>query len=308
MLNFGFSKEKDAWLCAVPIFHISGLSILMRSVIYGIPVYLEPRFDAERMVKLIASGRVTHVSVVMTMLKRLLELKSEPFHSNLRVMLLGGSAAPKEIVAQSLAQNWPLVQSFGMTETASQVVSLQPEAAAEKIGSSGKILFPSELKIVKQQETDLDGEIWIKGPTVFAGYLNREQETKAAFVDGFFRTGDLGHLDADGFLYVAERRSDLIISGGENIYPTEVEHVLLSVAGVLEAAVVGEKDAEWGEKPVAHLVVASNFDEEALRENLEARLARFKIPKAFIYHEKLPRTASGKVQRHRLKKEKFSAD
>ncbi|MGJ8731372.1 o-succinylbenzoate--CoA ligase [Listeria aquatica] len=302
MLNFGFQKERDAWLCVVPIFHISGLSILMRSLIYGMPVYLERKFDVTKVVPLLESGKVTHISVVFTMLKRLLDWEPTiQVHPHLRVVLLGGSAAPAEVVSKSLERGFPLVQSFGMTETASQVVSLSPEEAHGKIGSSGKILFPSELKIVKQQETDRDGEIWIKGPTIFAGYLYNESATKEAFSDGYFKTGDMGYLDEDGYLFVSERRSDLIISGGENVYPTEVEHVLLSFPEILEAAVVGEKNAEWGEIPVAHLVVRSEIDQKAILTRLQAQLASFKIPKRFVFHETLPRTASGKIQRHKLK-------
>ncbi|RDX03064.1 o-succinylbenzoate--CoA ligase [Listeria kieliensis] len=302
MLNFGFQKERDAWLCVVPIFHISGLSILMRSLIYGMPVYLERKFDVENVASKLESGEVTHVSVVLTMLKRLLDRDQEVLvHPNLRVVLLGGSAAPASVVSDSLERGFPLVQSFGMTETASQVVSLAPEEARAKIGSSGRILFPSELKIVKQNETDRDGEIWIKGPTVFAGYLHNEEATKEAFSDGYFKTGDIGYLDQDGYLFVSERRSDLIISGGENVYPTEVEHVFLSFPEISEAAVVGEPDSEWGEIPVAHLVKRSEISEAEIFQRLKKQLAAFKIPKRLVFHETLPRTASGKIQRHKLK-------
>lgn len=300
-LNFGLNPTKDAWLCVVPIFHISGLSILMRSVIYGIPVFLEEKFDVASVSEKLLSGEITHISVVETMLKRLLEVNQGPFHENLRVVLLGGSAVRKELIEACFKRDIPIVQSYGMTETASQIVALDTSLAKEKIGSSGRILFPSELHIEKASETDLDGEIWLRGPTIFNGYLNQVEATKNAFSNGYFRTGDLGHIDSDGFLYVAERRGDLIISGGENIYPTEVEHAILLDENVLEAAVVGKKDAKWGEVPIAHLVVRPTFEEERLVTILKSKLAPFKIPKSFHIKNELPKTASGKVKRHALK-------
>ncbi|WP_088839322.1 o-succinylbenzoate--CoA ligase [Listeria sp. ILCC792] len=300
-LNFGVNPRSDAWLCVVPIFHISGLSILMRSVIYGIPVFLEEKFDVVRVTKLLMSGDVTHASVVLTMIERLLAHSSAAFHENVRVVLLGGSAVRKDMLETCFARRIPIVQSYGMTETASQIVALNPADAKRKIGSSGRILFPSELHIEKANEADVDGEIWLRGPTVFKGYLNNPAATDEATQNEFFRTGDIGHVDEEGFLFVAERKGDLIISGGENIYPTEVEHAILSDKHVLEAAVVGKKDAKWGEVPVAHLVVLPTFSEPHLVEALKTKLAAYKIPKAFHITPELPKTASGKIKRHQLK-------
>ncbi len=300
-LNFGLNPQTDSWLCVVPIFHISGLSILMRSVIYGIPVFLEEKFDAERVTKLLLSGEITHVSVVLTMIERLLTHSSAAFHENVRVVLLGGSAVRKDMLEACFMRRIPIVQSYGMTETASQIVALNPADAKRKIGSSGRVLFPSSLHIEKANETDLDGEIWLSGPTIFKGYLNNPAATDKATQNEFFCTGDIGHVDEEGFLFVAERKGDLIISGGENIYPTEVEHAILSDEHVLEAAVVGQKDAEWGEVPVAHLVVLPTFNEQHLVQVLHAKLAAYKIPKAFHITSELPKTASGKIKRHELK-------
>lgn len=296
MLNLGL-QEGDSWLCAVPIFHISGLSILMRSVIYGIPVYLEEHFDAKRVDQFLRSGEVTIISVVTTMVQRLLDTYTKPYHPKFRCMLLGGGPASKAILESCFAKGIPLIQSFGMTETASQIVTLPPEDALQKIGASGKPLFPAEVKISDQDE------ILLKGPNITAGYLHNEAATQAAFdANGWFRTGDIGYLDQDGFLFVQERRSDLIISGGENIYPTEIEHVLLEYPTVLEVAVVAKQDDKWGEVPVAFLATTKETPEEQLHQFCEERLAKYKIPHQFHFLDELPKTASQKIQRHKLKK------
>ncbi|MBC1568748.1 o-succinylbenzoate--CoA ligase [Listeria sp. FSL L7-1425] len=293
-LNLGLT-EKDSWLCAVPIFHISGLSIMMRSVIYGIPVYLEEHFDEEKITQLLESGKVSTISVVTSMLERLLKIHGGNYHPNLRTVLLGGGPASKAVLEICKQRNIPLVQSFGMTETASQIVTLPPKNALTKIGSSGKALFPAEVKIAD------DGEILLKGPSITPGYLHNETATKAAFADGWFKTGDIGYLDEEGFLFVLERRSDLIISGGENVYPTEIEYVIATYEAVKEVAVVGKPDDKWGSVPVAFIVIEPTFDEAELRAICQTNLASFKIPKQITIVETLPKTASGKIQRNKLK-------
>lgn len=294
VLNLGLT-EKDSWLCAVPIFHISGLSIMMRSMIYGIPVYLEEHFDEVKITKMLLSGEVSTISVVTSMLERLLSNYDGSYHPNLRTVLLGGGPASKVTLEVCKMRNIPLVQSFGMTETASQIVTLSPKDALNKIGSSGKALFPAEVKIAE------DGEILLKGPSITPGYLHNEAATKEAFSDGWFKTGDIGYLDEMGFLFVLERRSDLIISGGENIYPTEVEQIISSYESVQEVAVVGKVDAKWGSVPIAYIVADAHFNEADLQNICQTNLARYKIPKQFLLVASLPKTASGKIQRNKLK-------
>lgn len=294
VLNLGLT-EKDSWLCVVPIFHISGLSIMMRSVIYGIPVYLEEHFNEEKITQLLESGQVSTISVVTSMLERLLKIHGGSYHPNLRTVLLGGGPASKAVLEICKQRDIPLVQSFGMTETASQIVTLPPKDALTKIGSSGKALFPAEVKIAD------DGEILLKGPSITPGYLHNDAATNAAFVGGWFKTGDIGYLDEDGFLFVLERRSDLIISGGENIYPTEIEHVIATYEAVKEVAVVGKPDDKWGSVPVAFIVAEQTFDEAELRTICQTNLASFKIPKQITIVDNLPKTASGKIQRNKLK-------
>ncbi|QIA27471.1 o-succinylbenzoate--CoA ligase [Thermaerobacter sp. PB12/4term] len=365
-LNLGLHRD-DRWLCCVPLFHVSGLSIVFRSVIYGIPMVLHRRFDPAAVNASIERHRVTVISVVATMLQRMLDERGpRPYPEHLRCVLLGGGPAPRPLLEACAARGIPVVQTYGMTETASQFATLAPVDALRKLGSAGKPLFFNRLRIVDERGRDLPpgqvGEIAVQGPTVSPGYHHRPDATARAWRDGWFHTGDLGYLDEEGYLYVADRRDDLIISGGENIYPAEVEAVLLAHPAVEEAGVVGVPDPEWGQVPVAvvrlrdpHLDTApdaglgsgrhavpeagrtpapardpersrasapvlaaqpsrygspapdpaphpSPVTEEALLRFCAERLARYKVPRrVFFTSEPLPRTASGKLQRHGLR-------
>jgi O-succinylbenzoic acid--CoA ligase len=200
------------------------------------------------------------------------------------------------------------VQTYGMSETASQAVTLAPADALRKLGSAGQPLLPVEVRIVAEDgadaPVDMVGEICIRGPNVTIGYHNRPEATAEAMRDGWLHTGDLGYLDAEGYLYVVDRRTDLIISGGENIYPAEVEAALLAHPAVAEAGVIGAPDAQWGSVPVA-FVVAHPDAPPTLADDLIAfartRLAAYKAPRRIILVAELPRTASGKLRRNVLR-------
>ncbi|WP_207369447.1 o-succinylbenzoate--CoA ligase [Heyndrickxia coagulans] len=302
-LNLGV-REDDTWLCAVPLFHISGFSILMRSVFYGMTVYLMEKFDEKETAKLLKSGRITTMSVVANMLQRLLrELGHDSLHPNFRCLLLGGGPAPRPLLEACAEKNIPVFQSYGMTETASQIVTLAPEDSLRKIGSAGKPLFPAQIRIVSDGKVCgpfEHGEIAVKGPNVTIGYLNRPDANRKSFREGWFFTGDIGYLDDEGFLYVLDRRSDLIISGGENIYPAEIEEVLLAHPDILEAGVIGVEDEKWGQVPAAFIVTKRAVREKELQAFCETRLAKFKIPKKVYAVPALPRNASNKLVRRKL--------
>lgn len=307
-LNLGF-MEADCWLCAVPLFHISGYSILMRSVIYGMPIVLHENFDVERTLEDITTKKVTIMSVVGTMLTKIIDtLEESRLPSHFRCMLLGGGPAPLPLLQACLKKDIPVFQTYGMTESSSQIVTLSPEYSLAKLGSAGKPLFPAQLQIRTEDERLAEpgeaGEIVVKGPNVTPGYLNRPDATKDKVRNGWFYTGDIGYLDEDGFLYVIDRRSDLIISGGENIYPAEIESVLLAHPDVAEAGVTGIEDTKWGQVPVAFIVLrnAKKVEEDELRQFCLQRLAKYKVPKAFYFSEKLPRNAAKKLLRRNLRK------
>lgn len=298
MLNLGLNSN-DKWMAALPIFHVGGLSIFIRSVIYGIPVYLVEKYNKQRMHDAIVSKGVTIVSVVTVMLNELIDsLGDNRYPDSLRCLLLGGGPAPKSTLEAAKKRNMPVFQSYGMTETSSQIVTLSSDDALNKIGSSGKPLFPAQLQIDKS-DGDV-GELFVKGPMVTQGYLNNETKTNKTITDGWLATGDLGYLDEEGFLFVVDRRKDLIISGGENIYPTEIESVLSSMDVIYEAGVAGKVDARWGQVPVAFVVKQKETTVEAIFNYMEKKLARYKIPKEIYFLDQLPRNASNKIVRSEL--------
>jgi len=302
-------REDDRWLACLPLFHVGGLAILLRSVICGTTVVLHDGFDADRVSRAIDEDGVTHVSVVANMLQRLMEARGDrPFPQSLRCVLLGGGPAPRPLLEACAARALPVVQTYGLTETASQVATLAPADALRKLGSAGKPLFGAELRIEREDGTACPpneaGEILVRGPTVTPGYLNRPEETASALRDGWLHTGDLGYLDDEGYLYVLDRRDDLIISGGENVYPAEVEAALTSHAAVLEAGVYALADERWGQVPAAVVVLRPGAvaTAEELIAFCRARLASFKAPRRVDFAAALPRNVAGKLLRGELRR------
>ncbi|WAA10047.1 o-succinylbenzoate--CoA ligase [Fervidibacillus albus] len=308
LLNLGL-HEQDVWLCAVPLFHISGFSILVRSVLYGIPIRLYEKFDEKQINRVLISGKATIISVVTAMVQRLLhELGDRSYHPNFRCMLIGGGKVPLPLLKTCKEKGIPVFQTYGMTETASQIATLSPEHSLTKLGSAGKPLFFSEIKIIKERKwanSNEFGEIYVKGPNVTKGYWKREDANRENFTeDGWLKTGDIGYMDEEGFLYIIDRRTDLIISGGENIYPAEIEQVILTHPAVKEVAVVGISDKQWGEVPVAFYVVKEgvHVEEKTLDDLCRTHLAKYKVPKRWIRKDELPKNASNKILRRLLKK------
>jgi o-succinylbenzoate---CoA ligase len=292
-INLGL-QPVDRWLACLPLFHVGGLSILLRSAIYGITAEVHSRFDPAEVNQAIDEHGVTMVSLVSTMLERMLsERDGRPYPSTLRCVLLGGGPAPLPLLERALEAHAPVVQTYGLTETASQLATLAPEDVLRKVGSAGKPLMGSQIRI------EADGEICVRGPSVSPGYFHRPAR------EDWLHTGDLGYLDSDGYLYVLDRRDDLIISGGENVYPAEVEAVLLSHRAVEDAGVFGIADAEWGNTVAAAVTLregaAPNVAE--LLAFCRERLAGYKIPRLIEFRPSLPRTATGKLSRRSLRDE-----
>ncbi len=202
-----------------------------------------------------------------------------------------------------------MAQTYGLTEAASQVATLAPEDAPRRLGSAGKPLFPTEVRIEGEDGGALPqgqpGEIVVRGPTVMSGYLNQPEETERVLREGWLHTGDIGYLDSDGYLYVLDRRDDLLVSGGENVYPAEVEAVLESHPAVLEAGVTGLTDERWGQRVVATVVLREDagVSEEGLLAFCKGRLAPYKLPTRLRFAGELPRNAAGKLLRHALRKQ-----
>ncbi len=283
--NLGLSPD-DRWLCVLPMSHISGLSILMRSVIYGTGMVLQDRFSPEAVDRALETDGVTVISLVSTMLRRLLDAGVDL--SRARAILVGGGPVPASVLERAAGAGAPVLQTYGMTETCAQVTTLTPADAARKSGSAGRPLLTSHLRIN-------DGEILVQGPTV---------SSEALDADGWFHTGDIGRIDEEGFLYVEGRIDDMIISGGENVHPAEVEDVLVRHPAVAEAAVVGRPDPEW-QQAVTAVVVPRNgavVDAAELTAFCERHLPVWKAPKRVEVADSLPHTPSGKVHRAALRR------
>lgn len=282
--NIGVNPE-DRWLCALPISHISGLSIVMRSVIYGTTIVLQDGFNTGDIRRAIEDDGVTLISMVSTMLLRLLE--EEVDLSSPRAILVGGGPVPQGALEEALSRGASVIQTYGLTETCSQVTTLEVKEARRKVGSVGRPLLTSHLRIQ-------DGEILVQGPTVSAEALDG---------DGWLHTGDVGRIDEDGFLYVEGRTDEMIITGGENVSPGEVEDALVRHPEIVEAAVVGRPDPEWQQAVTAVVVLSagSNLGLEAIREHCAGLLASYKVPKRVETIDELPRTTSGKLMRSALR-------
>jgi O-succinylbenzoic acid--CoA ligase len=297
---------EERWLCALPLAHVGGLSILLRSTIYATTAVLHERFDTDAVLLALCEQRITLVSVVATTLTRLLDAGLE-HPPALRCALTGGGPVPPALISRAREAGVPVSLTYGLTEACSQVTTAPVAGLDGKGPSAGPPLFCTRVRVIaasqvsnasqasKEQLPDGgEGEILIAGPTVAPGSLDD---------DGWLHTGDLGVLDEHGRLHVTGRKADTIVSGGENVAPAEVEAVLEAHPDVLEAAVIGRADERWGEAVTAIVVArpGATLEEAALRAHCARGLAAHKVPKQVSFaHEPLPRTRSGKLLRKEL--------
>lgn len=297
----------DRWLACMPLHHVGGLSILLRSVLAGSAVVLHERFDAGSAARALDQDGITLASFVPTMLARVLEARGDrAAPSSLRALLVGGAAASPAWLERAARQGWPLLPTYGLTEAASQVATLPPGAPLRADGGGLVALPGTELRIAgadgAPQAPGVEGEIQVRGPTLMSGYHARPAETAHALAGGWLRTGDVGVQNPDGSLRVLDRRSDLVVSGGENVYPAEVEAALLSHPDVADAGVAGLPDADLGRRVAGWVVLrpGAPADAAALERHLRSRLAGYKVPRAWRFVEALPRNAGGKLVRREL--------
>ena len=300
--------QAAGWLLCLGLAHVAGLGVAWRAIGAGVPLHLVPAFDAEAVLDSLRRGPVSHVSLVPTQLAHLLDAADrdigDPAHPGLRAVLLGGAPIQPALVTRALAAGWPVVPTYGLTEAGSGVTALATADAAARPASAGRPLPGVQVRIA-DPASDGTGEIQVRSPAAFSGYLGRPEATTAAFeADAWLRTGDAGRLDADGFLHVLDRRDDLLVSGGENVFPAEVEAAIAEHPGIAEAGVAGRPDTTWGAVPIASVVLRAGAPvptNDELRAFCLARLAPYKVPVAFVVVAALPRTESGKLRRSELR-------
>ncbi|MFG2374980.1 long-chain fatty acid--CoA ligase [Streptomyces sp. NPDC048504] len=311
IVHFGLTAADTTLVCG-PLYHVGGLDMPALGVLYaGGSVVLQRKFDPQGVLDAIEKHRVTNVWLAPAMVNAVLEVpdREEYDTSSVRFILGGGEKTPEPVLRRVMTAfpNAWFADAYGLTETVSGDTFLDREHALTKLGSVGRPVPHTRVRIVDDTGKEVPagelGEITLRGPKVFAGYWRDEKATAAALRDGWFHTGDIGHVDEDGFLFIDDRKKDMIVSGGENIATPEVERVLYEHPAVLEAAVVGIDHPRWGEVPRAFVVFrpGERAGPEELREFCRARLAKFKVPARFDIVDELPRTPSGKVLKRTLR-------
>lgn len=287
---------EDRWYDPLPGYHMGGLAPIVRSALYGTCVVLPGEFDADRALSHLHEYNATGVSLVPTMLDRLLDAGDLP--ESLRFVLTGGAPTPPKLIERCEERGVPIHPTYGMTETASQVATARPDETFAHPNRAGRPLSFTRVRAIDRGQLLAPGEIGelvVSGPTVMAGYYGDREATDRAFGPYGFHTGDLGAVEEDGSIRVIGRIDDAIITGGENVHPAAVAHVLREHPRVEDAAVVGLPDPEWGERVCA--LAVGEASETDLHEFCEGRLADYKRPKTIAFADELPRTASGTVDR-----------
>ena len=314
-LNLNLAMDftsSDRNLLVLPMFHIGGIGLFTLPMIYdGGTVVIQRTFDPVKTLALLREEKITlffGVPAIFLALIQHPEFKAEAFKS-VRIVMSGGAPLPVSLVEQYHQASIVLQQGFGMSEAAPSIATLDNNLALEKAGSIGKAVFHLDARIVDDDMKELPaedvGELVIRGPNLLQGYWNLSDATEAAFTDGWFHTGDLARMDSEGCLYIVERKKDMFISGGENVYPAEVENVIFQIPQIAEAAVIGVKDQKWGEvgRAVVVLKEGQKVTADEIIDHLKGSMAKYKIPKSVVFIERLPRNAAGKVLKNRLREE-----
>ena len=308
----------DGVLVVTPLFHIAAAITAFAALLSGARIELPARFDVEQVLDAFVKGSVAGTMMVPAMIDSIAaaaERRGLTRIAGVRRICYGASPITEGLLRRALDLfGCDFIQGYGLTETAGVATLLMPEdhrlalsGRPELLRSAGRPVMGAEARIMREDGSPADtgavGEIQLRGPNLFSGYYNNPERTAAAWTaDGWFRSGDAGYRDADGFVFVIDRIKDLVITGGENVFPQEVERVIATYPAIAEVTVYGVPDARWGEAVAAALVLKSGhtLDEEALRAFVEARLARFKAPRHYRVLPALPRNATGKVMRKTL--------
>jgi fatty-acyl-CoA synthase len=301
--------SKDTMLVTMPLFHSGGLNIAAVPILYtGGTAVIQKSFDPKQALSLIEKHRITLAMMVPTMINFMLKQGGIDNYdlSSMKTLMVGGEPISLSLIKAYQDRNIPIRQVFGQTETSIQLW-LSEEDAIRKIGSVGKPVFHSDVRVVDESGKDVVpdevGEIVLNGPTRMLGYWNDPKLTAETIKDGWLHTGDLATVDKEGFVYMVDREKDMYISGGENVYPAEVERVLGENPKILETAIIGVPDEKWGEVGKALIVLKDEekMTEEDIFEFLRGKLAKYKIPKYVEFTNEFPKTGSGKIRKTELR-------
>jgi fatty-acyl-CoA synthase len=309
LIDTDLASDEVALVCA-PLFHVAALNMVSLPILMkGGTVVLTGGFDPDVALDLIARHGVTVMFGVPAMFNAMAQVPAfaSADLSSLRRLLCGGAPVPLSTIRTYLDRGIPFLQGYGMTETSPGALFLGAERAADKAGSAGVASFFTDVRVVRPDGSEVEpgekGEVVVAGPNVMRGYWNRPEATAEVMDGDWFRSGDVAIVDDDGYVTIVDRMKDVIISGGENIYPAEVEDVIYGHPGVAECAVIGVPHERWGEVGRAIVVrrAGAALDEEALLEHLDGRLARFKLPRSVVFTDELPRSGAGKVLKAELR-------
>ncbi|MGB1505338.1 MAG: long-chain-fatty-acid--CoA ligase [Acidimicrobiales bacterium] len=307
------TRYDDIYLICLPLFHVGALNPLLSIVNLGGTAVIMSEFDPVRIWELFDEEHVTVTLAVPAMLQfMLLTYDAEKYaHESLRWVMSGAAPVPETLITTYASMGIEIHQVYGLTESCGPGCLISPTDALERIGSTGKAFFYGDVRIVDEAGNDVGphvpGEVLLQGPQLMLGYWNRPDATAETLVDGWLKTGDIAIFDDDGFVYIQDRVKDMIISGGENVYPAEIENVILGMEGVNEVAVIGMPSETWGESPLAVVVRGDeSVTAEAVLAWTDGKLARFKQPKAVEFVEMIPRNPTGKVLK-RVLREQFDA-
>ncbi|MBS24514.1 MAG: 2-succinylbenzoyl-CoA synthetase [Gammaproteobacteria bacterium] len=304
-------RDADRYLVALPLFHVGSLIPVTLNIYWGVTSVVMREFEPVRAWELIQEESITCSLLVPAMLNFMSQVPdiTQYDYSKLRWIQSGASPLPVNLI--QIYADWEIEvhQIYGLTEVCGPACVINTENALKKLGSTGRPFFHTEGRVVDENGNDCSpgeqGEVWVKGKHLMLEYWNRPDATAETITsDGWLRTGDVAVIDKDGFIYIQDRIKDMIISGGENVYPAEIENIILAHEGVAEVAVIGQPSEKWGESPFAIVVrKEESVSEEDILHHCDGKLARFKLPKGVAFIDVIPRNANGKVLKRELREQ-----
>ncbi len=303
-------RDGDRYLVALPLFHVGALTPVALNIYRGVTSVVMREFDPAKAWALIKDENITTTLLVPAMLNFMIQVPADQIHAEqLRWIQSGAAPVPVSLIEQYAGMQIEIHQIYGLTESCGPACVIGADNALKKVGSTGKAFFHTEVRVVDEDGSDVtpgeQGEVWVRGGHIMLEYWHRPDATADTITqDRWLRTGDVATVDDEGFVFIQDRIKDMIISGGENVYPAEIENVLISHPDIVEVAVIGQPSEKWGESPFAVVVSKnSSLNEAAVLEHCDGKLARFKLPKGAAFIDVIPRNANGKVLKRVLREQ-----